>query len=522
MKKEFLKLIFLSVVLSISIIILSGRPVIRTFSSTSQLAKQCPQNFYLTSLSDTVLKDAYSLQELFVQVAQKVKPAVVSISTVYSYEVPKVEFFFGDPFEEFFKDFFDFDYPRQRQKPKLKPRQYKAEGGGSGVLISPDGYILTNEHVIKSATEIKVLVNIDGKDKDFKGRVVGRDAKTDLAVIKIDGKNLPYAKLGDSDNVRVGEWVLAIGSPFGLEQTVTSGIVSARRQSITIEGRVYRDFIQTDAAINRGNSGGPLCNLNGEVIGINTAIYAPTGVFSGIGFAIPINRAKLILDDLIHKGKVTRGWLGIEIYPVDDVIAKQFGLKTKQGVIINSVKKNTPAEKSGLKRGDIILEVKSRNKTEVINSPTDLQDIISSLSPKEKVELKILRDKKEQTVTVILGEMPQDLTKLEEETSKESKGSKEEKEFVWLGYKFVNLDEQYVEKFRLESTEGVLVVDIDYKDKNFENIGLRKYDVILSINQQKVPDVSTLKQVLKKVNLKEGVVFDIIRDGRPMYISFSK
>ena len=517
MKKEILKLVFMIAGLTIGIIILSGKPLIKTFYTKPQISQQ---NFCLTSLSSSVRKDVYSVQELFVQVVEQVKPSVVNISTVYSYEIPQTEFFFGDPFEEFFKDFFEFDIPKQRQRPRSKPRQYRSEGGGSGVIISPDGYILTNEHVIKDATEIKVLLNIEDKNKEFIGKVIGRDARTDLAVIKINGKNLPYAKLGDSDNVRVGEWVLAIGSPFGLEQTITSGIVSARRQSINIEGRQYRDFIQTDAAINRGNSGGPLCNLNGEVIGINTAIYAPTGVFAGIGFAIPISRAKLILDDLIHKGKVTRGWLGIEIADVDDVMAKQFGLKTKQGVIINSVKKNTPAEKSGLKRGDIILEVKNKNKTVAINSSTDLQDTISSFNPKEKVDLKIFRDKKEQIVTVVLGEMPQDLTKFEEDTSAQE--SKEEKEFVWLGYRFVNIGKQQVEKFNLETDEGVFVLDIDYKSKNFENIGLRRYDVVISINQQKTKNVDVLKQILKGVNLKEGIVFDIIRDGRAVFLSFSK
>lgn len=514
MKKELLKLGLIILFLSVGIIVVSEKPVFRKYYSKEE-KDNFSNGYQLASLVSTK-QNAYSLQESFVDVAEKVKPSVVNISTVYSYEVPEMEFFFGDPFEDFFRDFFDFETPYRRRQPSKKYRQYKAQGGGSGVIISPDGYILTNEHVIKDATEIKVILNTDGKDKEYLGKIVGKDSRTDIAVIKINAKNLPYAKLGDSGKVRVGEWVIAIGSPFGLEQTVTVGIVSALRQSIKIEGREYRDFIQTDAAINRGNSGGPLCNLEGEVIGINTAIYAPTGVFNGIGFAIPINRAKVILDDLIHKGKVTRGWLGIEIVSVDEVIAKQFGLKTKQGVLVNNVRKNTPAEKGGLKRGDIILEVKTKSKTSSINSTTELQDIISSLPPKEKVQLKVFREKKEVWLDIVLGEMPQDIGKEEE------KEKQEEKNFSWMGYEFRELTSDYVEKFNLEISEGVVVVKINTDDKNFEDVGLRVYDVIVAINQRQVRNTSELKKILDKVDLKEGVVFDIIREGRPMFISYSK
>lgn len=509
MKQEVRKLVITIIILTICIVLISK---IFVLQKSWISGRKIDKNFTLVSNT----QNALSLQEQFIDVINRVKPAVVSITTVYTYNVEIPEFYFGDPFEEFFREFFDFPQP---QRPKKRYQQYKAEGGGSGVIISPDGYILTNEHVIKDATEIKVIVNIDGQDKEYKGKVVGKDPRTDIAVIKINAKNLPYAKLGDSDKIRIGEWVIAIGSPFGLEQTVTVGIVSALRQRVRVEGREYRDFIQTDAAINRGNSGGPLCNLQGEVIGINTAIYAPTGVFAGIGFAIPINRAKEVLDSLIEKGKVSRGWLGVEIIPVDDAIARHFGLSKKQGVLINKVLKGTPAEKSGLQRGDIIISVEAKGKVKEVNTPQELQDIIFSLSPKEKVKLQIVRDGKKQTVEVVLGELPEEGVSLETKETEET----EQQKFSWLGYEFVNLTSQLRDKLGLDSdVEGVVVERINYKDKDYEDIGLYEADVIVAINRQKVRNVSELKKVVKTLDLKQGVVFDIIRNGKQMFVSFIK
>jgi len=472
----------------------------------------------ISALKETeVSQEAINLQEAFVKVAERIKPAVVNISTVLTVEYPQYEFFFGDPFEDFFKDFEDFfGSPYQRKETPKRKYQYRREiGGGSGVIIHPDGYILTNEHVIHNADEIKVTVNIDGKDKTYKGKVVGKDAKTDLAVIKIEpsGK-LPSAPLGDSDKIKVGEWVIAIGSPFGLEQTVTSGIVSALRQSVQVEGRIYRDFIQTDAAINRGNSGGPLCNIRGEVIGINTAIYAPTGVFSGIGFAIPINRAKEILDDLIHKGKVVRGWLGVEIRPVDTAIKNQFGLKNEKGVLINNVLEGSPAEKAGLKRGDIIVEFDGKEVVTV----NDLQEIVAKTAPKKKVKIKIIRNGKEEVVELITGEMPEQIGSGKTEESKEK--SEKEETAEWLGMKVAMLDETLAQRYKIDKSEsGIVVVDVDPTSKASE-IGIIPGDLIKSINRVDTPDLESFKKITKKVKLSEGVVFDIIRQGRPVYISY--
>jgi len=357
-------------------------------------------------------------------------------------------------------------------------------------------------------------VNINGEEKKYKGKIIGKDSRTDLAIIKISSnKKFPAAPLGDSDKIRVGEWVITIGSPFGLEQTVTSGIVSALRQSIVVEGRGYRDFIQTDAAINRGNSGGPLCNIRGEVIGINTAIFAPTGVFSGIGFAIPINSAKEVLDDLIHKGKVIRGWLGIEIKPVDGAIVKQFGLPDKNGALINNVLKDSPASKAGLKRGDVIREFDGQQ----VNSVSGLQSVVSKTQPNKKVKVKIIRDGKEQGIELVTGEMPEQVTGGEiEETEKET--GKNVSSF--MGMKVSNLNDRLQGRYGIPGEEkGVVVVELEQGSKAHE-MGFSEGDLIKSINREDVINVDAFEKVTKKVKLSEGVVFDIIRAGRPVYLSY--
>jgi Do/DeqQ family serine protease len=465
----------------------------------------------VTPLSESeVSKEVINLQEAFVKVARMVRPAVVNIHTVQTVKQPVREFYFNDPFEGFFEEFFG-----RPSKPKGRDgryRKYKTEGSGSGVIIDERGYILTNEHVVHNVDEIKVKIKIDGKDKTYTGKIIGKDKTTDLAIVKINAKKLTAAPLGNSDKIRVGQWVVAIGSPFGLEQTVTSGIVSAERQSISIEGRRYRDFIQTDTAINRGNSGGPLCNIYGEVIGINTAIYAPTGVFSGIGFAIPINRAKEILDDLIHKGKVVRGWLGIEIKPVDDAIMKQFGLKDKEGVLINRIFKDSPAAKYGLKRGDIIREFNGQK----VKSGADLQGIVGKTGPKKKVNVKIIREGEEKIIELTTGEMPGEI---KGETVEEEE-KKEEDVVSWLGMKVTGLSDTLMRKYRIPSDEkGVVIINIS-PDAEAKEMRLAEGDMIKSINRSLTDNLESFDRVIKKVNLKEGVVFDIIRNGKPMYISY--
>ena len=325
----------------------------------------------------------------FIQVAEQVTPSVVNISTVTTGKTGKPgELFrpFGN--DPFFRDFFDRFFegmPRRRQQNSL----------GSGVVIDKAGLILTNNHVIKDADEITVRFS---NKQEAKGKVVGTDGKTDLAVIRVTTKEeLPVARLGNSDTLRVGEWAIAIGNPFGLDHTLTVGVVSATGRS-EVGIAAYENFIQTDASINPGNSGGPLLNVRGEVIGINTAIVASG---QGIGFAIPINMARKIMDDLVKKGKVTRGWLGVGVQPLTPELAKSFGV-SGEGVLVNQVMPKSPAEAAGLKVGDLILSVDGK----AIKDPRELQRVIADIDIGKSIEVQILREKEKRTIRAQIGEVP--------------------------------------------------------------------------------------------------------------------
>jgi len=325
----------------------------------------------------------------FVQVAEIVTPAVVNISTVSTSKgrSPGDTFRpFGD--DPFFRDFFDRFFegmPRRRQQKSL----------GSGLIIENSGLILTNNHVIKDADEITVRFS---NNQETKGKVVGTDPKTDLAVIRVTtGSDLPVVKLGNSDQLRVGEWAIAIGNPFGLDHTLTVGVISATGRS-EVGITAYENFIQTDASINPGNSGGPLLNIRGEVVGINTAIVA-TG--QGIGFAIPINLARKVMDDLVKRGKVTRGWLGVGVQPLTPELAKSFGV-SGDGILVNQVMPKSPAEAAGIKVGDVILEVGGKS----VKDARELQRVIADAEVGKPLQVKILREKTQQSLTVQIGEMP--------------------------------------------------------------------------------------------------------------------
>jgi Do/DeqQ family serine protease len=470
-----------------------------------------------TSAEETVSvpSGVIELQEAFANVAQAVRPSVVNISTVQilKMEAPYYEFYFGDPFQDFFDEFFG--RPKTKKPvPKKREIERKAEATGSGVIIDPEGYILTNYHVVAGAEDIKVTLS-DGEEKKYDGKVIGKDPKTDLAVIKIKSKEkFPTAKLGDSDKIRIGDWAIAIGSPFGLQQTVTVGVISAKRQSLYVEGKEYREMIQTDASINRGNSGGPLVNIRGEVIGINTAIYAPTGVFAGVGFAIPINSAKEILSELIEKGKVVRGWLGIEIREVDEVIAKQFSLPSTKGVLVNNVMEGSGAEKGGMKRGDVIIKFEDHK----VEGARDLQEVAGKTEPGKKVKVVVIREKKEVALTIELAEMPEATEEVgvgKEEKQKEKEGEFEE----WLGMRVETLTTDLGSQYGIEDKEGVVIVGIETGSKT-EEIGLVEGDLIRNLNRQPTRNLSEFKNVVKKVDLSEGVIFDIVRRGHPIYVTY--
>ncbi len=470
--------------------------------------------------------EVLNLQSSFSNVAELVKPAVVSISTVHIEQVSNAgpEFFFGDPLQEFFQNFMGqendenpYGRPRMR-RPNGKPREFKTEGVGSGVIIDPDGLVLTNDHVVREASEIKVIVIEKGAEKkEYIGKVVGKDPRTDLAVVRIKaGHKLPYAALGDSERVKVGDWAIAIGSPFGLAQTVTVGVVSASNQTLSIEGHEYRNLLQTDAAINRGNSGGPLLNIRGEVVGINTAIYAPTGVFAGIGFAVPVNQVKEILDDLIHKGHVIRGWLGVELArEISPAIAKSFGLPDTKGALVTDVMKDSPASKAGLKRGDVVRRFDGKD----VESPDKLQAMVAVTAPKKAIPMVVIREKKEVTLTVVLGERPDSADERRKDSAKSSEKEEKTARHEWKGIQVMKLTPDLGRRFRQpDDASGVIVVDVA-DDSPLAELGLAVGDVIRSVNQQATPDTTSFEKATSKVNLKDGVVLDVLRQGHPMYLS---
>jgi len=431
----------------------------------------------------------YSFTELVKQVA----PDVVNISTTkvvkrrpmpspFGQQGPWRDFFGDDFFERFFGQI-----PRERKQRSL----------GSGFIIDPKkGYILTNNHVIAGADEIAVKLD-DGKE--YKAEVVGRDPKTDLALIKTK-KALDVesgAPLGDSDRIQIGEWVMAIGNPFGLERTVTVGILSAKGR--VIGAGPYDDFLQTDAAINPGNSGGPLFNMKGEVIGINTAIVA-TG--QGIGFAIPINMAKELLPQL-EKGKVTRGWLGVSIQEVTEEIAKSFELKEPKGALVAEVMEDTPAERGGLERGDIIVEFDGKD----IDTPNELQRIVAGTPPNKRSKVKVIRDGKRKTLTVKLGTMPDELGEVREGIATD------------LGLTVQTLTPALAEQFNWPRDEkGALITNVDPGSAGAE-AGLQRGDLIKEINRQPVESASAYERFVSEAKKGESMLFFVKRGTRTFYVT---
>src|SRR2546421_3169438 len=423
----------------------------------------------------------HALEEAFTTVADRVTPAVVNVSTVprkqSAEETPeRFREFFG---EEFYERFF-------RRRPREDTR-----ASGSGVTVDPRGYILTNNHVIENAQDITVRLS-DGRK--FTAKLVGRDPKTDLAVLKVDAPALlPVAELGDSDQLRVGQWAIAIGNPFGLDRTVTVGIVSATARN-RVGVATYENFIQTDASINPGNSGGPLLNLDGKVIGINTAIVAAG---QGIGFSIPINEAKAVMAQLIARGRVVRGWLGVVIQDVTDELASSFGVREREGVLVADVMKGGPAEAAGLRPGDVVVEL---NGTRIHEVP-DLQRHIANVAPGQRVRLGVVRDGAPQRITVIVAEMP-----AEEPTLSAQAGSE------GFGLQVEALAPGAAERLNLPMSQGVLVVDVATGGPA-DRARLRRGDVILEVWRQPVSDARTLRQALGGVPAGEAALLYRHRAG---------
>lgn len=490
----------------------------RTESALSDFFKSAPKEERTQPVAPE--PQALELQDAFARVAAAVKPAVVSITAVHveSYEAAP-EFFFGDPFQDFFQEFFGQQSPvRPRRVPEPRRLERKYEGMGSGVVVDPKGYILTNEHVVRGATQLTVTLT-EPEEKRYSGEVVGTDPRTDLAVVKISPKGrLAAAALGDSDKVRVGDWALAVGSPFGLEQTVTVGIVSAVRQSLSIEGHNYANLLQTDASINRGNSGGPLVNIRGEVVGINTAIYAPTGVFAGVGFAIPANRAKEIMEQLIRKGRVVRGWMGVEVLPVDDVLARQFGLPDKEGVLVNGVMPGSPAEKAGLKRGDVIREFNGMK----VSSQEALVDAVGRTPPKTAVKVRLIREGKPAELSLVTGEMPAEPGEKDSEEEPSGRESGEKRAVEWEGARFLTMDPALAKRYDLPAgTPGAFVAAVE-PGGAAAKAGLMPGDLVASVNRVKTASAAAFLEAVKKADLKQGLLLDVNRRGRWIYLSYKE
>jgi serine protease Do len=418
----------------------------------------------------------------FVQLAKDLKPAVVNISTSKTVKQRQPDMPGFGPQRDFFDDFFERYFREQPQ------RQRKTSSLGSGFIIDKDGHILTNDHVVNGADEIEIKMS-DGRS--FPATIIGSDSKLDLALLKVEAEEtLPVAKLGNSENLQVGEWVMAIGNPFGLEQTVTAGIVSAKGR--VIGAGPYDDFIQTDASINPGNSGGPLFNSKGEVIGINTAIVARG---QGIGFAIPVNMAKEIIGQLKNTGHVTRGWLGVSVQDISDELAESFGLNSKKGALVAEVIDGSPAKKAGIKRGDIIRSFNDKN----VDDLRDLPRLVAATPVDKKVKVVVFRDGKEMTISVTIGKMDED-TSASAATGNSTDSS-------GLGLTVKDITHELAERYSLETTDGVIIVGIN-SEGPAADANLRTGDVIVEIDGKSVKNVKGFRQLAGKA--KEGKVLRLL------------
>jgi serine protease Do len=444
------------------------------------------------SAQDAGLESLRETGKAFRSVAKQVSPAVVFIQVEKSVEQQgRANPFGNNPFgDEFFRRFFG--QPPQQQAPGKAPKRHSS-GQGSGFIISTDGYIMTNNHVVGDADKVTVQL-LDGRE--FSAEIVGTDPPTDVAIIKIDAdEKLPFLKLGNSDRLEVGDWVLAFGNPFGLSHTLTAGIVSAKGRS-GMGLNDYENFIQTDAAINPGNSGGPLINLDAEVIGMNTAIFSRSGGYMGIGFAIPINMIKTIREQLVEHGSVTRGRLGVYIQDLTRELAESFDLDQSKGILVAQVIKDSPAAAAGLQQGDVITELNG----EPVNKVANFRNRISLTRPGTKVKLTILHKGKEKTIKVKIGAMETAGKGASVESSKVPK----------LGMSLQKLTPELAERFGYGDAQGVLVTAVE-ADSLAARAGIKQGDLIEEINRKSVSTPEQVKQLVKESKKKSLLL--LVRQG---------
>lgn len=446
--------------------------------------------------SDMVLKVSTAglpSNDTFIRVSKEAMASVVNIASTRTVEQGLRSPFFDDPF---FRRFFGEEFERRFRQ----PRERQEQGLGSGVIVSSDGYIVTNNHVVEQADELMVML---GNKSKYPAKLIGTDPKTDLAVIKVEASNLPTLPWGDSNGLQVGEMVLAVGNPFGLNQTVTMGIISAvGRANMGIVD--YENFIQTDAAINPGNSGGALVNLKGELIGINTAIFSRTGGYMGIGFAIPSQMVKSVMQSLMSHGKVVRGWLGVSIQELTPDLATQFDAPGTTGVLIGDVFEDSPAGRAGVKRGDIILTFNGTT----VKDPTHLRSLVAETPPNSTVSMSVWREGQKQELQVSIGEMPRDMASLSGETQGKTKGD----------HALSGITVKPVPPGQTRNDAGVVISEIE-PNSPAERAGLREGDILVELNRQEIRTVEDFERLTSKLEAKSTVLVLLKRGRGTIFLS---
>jgi serine protease Do len=461
----------------------------RETAKTAEVKSSAPAKAAVVVNDAPVNRDG-KLGTSYAAVVKKAAPSVVYIyatkTVKHNFQLDLSPFFNDETLRRFFGDRFG--------APGRAPKQFKAQGLGSGVVVTKDGYLLTNNHVVDGADEIKVMLARD--KQEYLAKVVGRDPRTDIALLKIEGKDLPFATLADSDKLEVGDVVLAIGNPFGVGQTVTMGIISATgRGGLGIEE--YEDFIQTDAAINPGNSGGALVDAEGRLIGINTAILSRSGGNMGVGFAVPINLVRSIMDRLLRDGKVVRGFIGIKMGELTPELAQEFKAPNTSGVLVEDVFEKTAAADAGLKPGDIIVEINGKPTKE----PRTLKLMVGEMAPGSKVAIKVLREGKERTFNATLKEMSEDVAGL-----MPGRAEADEENDALDGVVVANLDTQARNQYKLpQDLKGAVITSVDPDSVSYE-VGLREGDVILEINRKPVTNAEEAVEASKRVTNKRALV----------------
>jgi len=457
------------------------------------IGKITGQHGYLPYTTPNVPRQVMETSKAFSEIVSAVSPAVVNISTT---KVVRRDTgtLFEDPLFDFLNPFHEFGMPKK----------WKEQSLGSGVIVSVDGYIITNNHVVEKSDEIKVTL-LD--KRVFKGRIVGADPKTDIAVIRIDANNLPTIPWGDSEKLQVGEFVLAIGNTYGLSHTVTMGIISAvGRANVGIAD--YEDFIQTDAAINPGNSGGPLVNIKGELIGINTAIFSRTGGYQGIGFAVPSDMVRLVMDQLVQGGKVTRGWIGVTIQELTPELSQKFGLKKANGALVSDVAKDSPAAKAGIMRGDIILEFNGKGVKDV----STLRNMVAQSKAGSEISVKILRSGKEYTVKMVIVELPREVAEVVPEQVPDNTKAE-----VLTGLTVRDITKEIIRQLGFNKDErGVVVVKVE-PGSPADEAEIKKGDIIKEIDKKVVDNLEDFKKIAANIKRSESVLLFINRGGKRFY-----